>query len=157
MIESLFNQLLSQIKDPRLNSQLTETPARSAKAFTSLLTGYNTDPYQLLIKARQPANCQYSGSVEIPELSFVSICEHTFLPFIGSVTITYEPDLYWIDASSLESVIHAYAKRLQLQESLTAQIWDTCCKVLEPKSLKIKIEARHACMNGKLMKTEMGS
>ncbi len=157
MIESLFNQLLSHTQDPRVSNQLSETPARSAKAFTNLLAGYHTNPYQLLVKARQPANFEYTGSIEIPEIAFVSFCEHTFLPFMGTVSLNYQPGQYWIDAMTLESVIHAHARRLTLQEALTAQIWNTCFTALEPKSLKIKMEARHACMNGKLMRTEIGT
>ena len=85
----------------------------------------------------------------------MSLCEHTFLPFLGTVSIAYEPRAHIAGVGAFGSVIDAYAKRLQLQEHLTTQIAEVLFAVLEPKWVKVSIQARHCCMKGQEMRTQV--
>ncbi|MEI6790499.1 MAG: GTP cyclohydrolase I [Myxococcaceae bacterium] len=154
-LEPCFAELLSKIGEDPKRLGLERTPVLAARAFADLTRGYAVDPVAILKRDRCLAPKNYQGTIEIPNIPFMSLCEHTFLPFLGTVNISYEPRDYMAGAGAFSSMIDAYAKRLQLQEPLTAQIADLLFRVLEPKSVKVQIAAKHCCMNGQEMRTQV--
>ncbi len=153
-LELIFYNLLSKIGDDSKRPGLEKTPLLAARAFSDLTKGYEQEPAVILRRERCGAST-YRGMIEVPNISFVSLCEHTFLPFLGAVNISYEPQVFITGAGAFGQVIDAYAKRLQLQENLTAQIADVIFGVLEPKWVKVEIQARHCCMNGQELRTQV--
>lgn len=154
-LESCFSDLLSKIGEDLNRPGLEQTPVLAARAFTELTQGYALNPALILKREKYLAPKGYQGTIEIPNIQFMSLCEHTFLPFSGTVHIAYKPGNFIGGAGAFTLVVDAYAKRLQLQETLTVQIADLISHVLEPKWLTVEIEARHCCMNGQEMRTQV--
>lgn|SRR3989338_3006750 len=152
-LESCFAELLSKIGEDPKRPGLAKTPLLAARAFGQLTQGYALDPRAIL--EREKAACDYQGVIEIPNIDFMSLCEHTFLPFLGMVNIAYEPRDFIAGAGVFSLLVDACAKRLQLQEPLTSQIANWIFKVLEPKWVKVEIQAKHCCMNGQEMRTQV--
>ncbi|MEI6805001.1 MAG: GTP cyclohydrolase I [Myxococcaceae bacterium] len=155
MLELVFHDLLNKIGDDPKRLDLQKTPVMAAKAFTELTKGYALEPHLILKKDRIEAPANYNGTIEIPDIPFMSLCEHTFLPFLGMVEIAYEPRAYIAGAGAFGLVVEAFAKRLQLQERLNAEVAEVLFVVLEPKWLRVKMTARHCCMNGQEMRTQV--
>lgn len=84
--------------------------------------------------------------VTCSDIDFVSLCEHHLLPFFGTVTISYEPGEKLVGISKLVRVVEIYARRLQVQERMGAQILDSICQALEPRGAMVRIDAMHLCM-----------
>lgn len=154
-LESCFTELLSKIGEDSNRPGLEQTPVLAARAFAELTQGYVLDPALILKQERRQRPKGYEGIIEIPEIQFMSLCEHTFLPFLGTVNIAYKPRNFIVGAGAFGAITDVYAQRLQLQESLTAQIAHLILAVLEPKWVKVQIQARHCCMNGQKMHTEV--
>ena len=153
--ELCFEKLLECTEDSRKTEELRQTPSMAAKAFSELTEGYGLNPHGILRNARLPLTVPYEGVIEIQDIPFMSLCEHVFLPFYGKAQIRYQPGQYLAGAGAFESLIKAYAHRLQLQENLTAQVADTCFGILEPKWVQVQMEATHTCMKGQRLKTEV--
>lgn len=123
---------------------LLKTPQRVAHAWQFLTRGYDIDPRAILESAvfEEP----YDEMVLVKNIELYSTCEHHMLPFFGRAHVAYIPDGKIVGLSKLPRVVDAFARRLQVQERLTAQIRDAVQEVLQPKGVAVAIEASHLCM-----------
>ncbi|MEX0821066.1 MAG: GTP cyclohydrolase I FolE [Rhodothermales bacterium] len=123
---------------------LLKTPMRVAHAWQFLTRGYDIDPIAILESAlfEEP----YDEMVLVKDIELYSTCEHHMLPFFGRAHVAYVPDGKIVGLSKLPRVVDAFARRLQVQERLTAQIRDAVQEVLQPKGVAVAIEATHLCM-----------
>ncbi len=124
---------------------LLETPARVVKAFDEYFSGYTQDPYQILKKTFEETD-GYDEMVVLKGVQFSSHCEHHMAPIIGRVHIGYLPDRRVVGISKLARIVEVYARRLQIQEKMTAQIADTLNAVIQPRGVGVVVEAVHHCM-----------
>jgi GTP cyclohydrolase I len=130
--------------DPRREG-LKGTPSRVVRAFEEFFRGYDTDPVELLQRTFEEVE-GYDEIVLLKDIRFESHCEHHIAPIIGKAHIAYLPKNRVIGISKLARLVEVYAKRLQIQEKMTAQIANTLEDVLEPKGVAVVIEAAHQCM-----------
>lgn len=124
---------------------LLDTPARVVRSYEEFFAGYDTDPTELLARTFEETE-GYDELIVLREIRFESHCEHHMVPIIGCAHIGYMPDQRVIGISKLARVVDAFAKRLQIQEKLTAQIANAIDEVLKPKGVAVVIEASHQCM-----------
>jgi GTP cyclohydrolase I len=124
---------------------LIETPARVARAFEEYFAGYAQDPELLLQKTFEEI-AGYDEMVVLRGIDFESHCEHHLAPIIGRAWVAYVPRGRVVGISKLARVVETYAKRLQIQEKMTAQIADTIERVLKPAGVGVIIKATHHCM-----------
>ena len=130
--------------DPRREG-LVDTPRRVVEAYEELFGGYEADPDAAL--ARVFAEIEgYSDIVVLRDIPFVSHCEHHIAPFTGKAHIAYYPDGGAVGLSKLARVVEMFARRLQTQEALTAQIVGAIESGLKPRGVAVMIEAEHSCM-----------
>lgn len=123
---------------------LDATPERVARAWADdLLSGYAIDPDLELTWTRTPRG---AGLVVVRDVSFASICVHHLLPFVGVAHLAYLPGDRLAGLSKLGRVVEAHARRLQIQERLTAEILATIVRVLDPSGALVLLEASHTCM-----------
>ena len=125
---------------------LIDTPKRVTKAFQEWFSGYDIDPEALLARTFEEVE-GYDDIVLLKNIRLESYCEHHMAPIIGTAHIGYLPTDKVVGISKLARLIDAYAKRLQVQEKLTAQIADTLMQVLQPRGVAVMIEAEHQCMS----------
>ncbi|MDC0094169.1 GTP cyclohydrolase I FolE [Alphaproteobacteria bacterium] len=125
---------------------LLETPKRVIKSFKEFYAGYSQDPEELLSKTFEDVE-GYSDIVLLKNISFESHCEHHMVPIIGRASIGYYPNKRVVGISKLARVLDAFAKRLQTQETMTAQIINIIDKALQPKGTAVFINAEHHCMS----------
>ncbi|HEY0523228.1 MAG TPA: GTP cyclohydrolase I FolE [Stellaceae bacterium] len=130
--------------DPRREG-LLGTPGRVARAFEEYFRGYDTDPVELLQRTFEEVE-GYDEMVVLRDIRFESHCEHHLAPIIGKAHIAYLPTNRVVGISKLARLVEVYAKRLQIQEKMTAQIANTLDEVLQPKGVAVVIEAAHQCM-----------
>jgi GTP cyclohydrolase I len=131
--------------DPRREG-LVETPRRVVKAFEELFSGYGQDPGEVLDKVFSEVQ-GYGDIVLVRDIPFHSHCEHHMVPFFGKAHIAYYPSEGVVGLSKLARLVDVYAKRLQTQEALTAQIADTLDEELKPRGVAVMLEAEHLCMS----------
>jgi len=143
--ERAVRTLLSWAGDDPGREGLTETPARVAKAFEEWFSGYGQDPEEYLTRTFEEIE-GYDDMVILRDIRFESHCEHHLAPIIGRVHVGYLPTNRVVGISKLARVVEAYARRLQVQEKMNAQIANTIQKVLQPKGVAVVIEAAHQCM-----------
>ncbi len=124
---------------------LLDTPKRVAKSYLEFFKGYNEDPVALLERTFEEVD-GYDEIVLLRDIRLESHCEHHMVPIIGRAHVAYLPDRRVVGISKLARVVEAYAKRLQIQEKLTAQIANTIDDVLKPRGTAVIIEAAHECM-----------
>jgi GTP cyclohydrolase I len=124
---------------------LRSTPERVINAFESFFSGYGQDPVELLQRTFEEID-GYDEMVLLREIRFESHCEHHMLPIIGRAHVAYLPKKRVVGISKLARVVEAYARRLQIQEKMTAQIANSINEVLEPQGVAVVIEAEHQCM-----------
>ena len=124
---------------------LVETPKRVARAFEEWFSGYDIDPVDLL-KRTFEETAGYDEMISLRDIRFESHCEHHLAPIIGRVHIGYLPDRRVIGISKLARLVDVFARRMQIQEKMTAQIANTINEVLLPKGVAVVIEAQHQCM-----------
>jgi len=124
---------------------LLETPARVARAFEEWFSGYGEDPEEYLRRTFEEVE-GYDEMITLRDIRFESHCEHHLAPIIGKVHIGYLPKNKVVGISKLARVVEVYAKRLQVQEKMNAQIAHCIQKVLEPEGVAVVIEATHQCM-----------
>ncbi|MEM7222985.1 MAG: GTP cyclohydrolase I FolE [Pseudomonadota bacterium] len=124
---------------------LAGTPERVVKAYETYFSGYTQDPLDLLQRTFEEID-GYDEMVVLRDIRFESHCEHHISPIIGKAHVAYLPNKRVVGISKLARVIDAYARRLQIQEKLTAQIANAINQVLEPKGVAVVIEATHQCM-----------
>jgi GTP cyclohydrolase I len=130
--------------DPRREG-LLETPNRVARAYEEWFQGYREDPVELLSKTFEEMN-GYDELVILRNIRFESHCEHHLAPIIGQAHIAYLPSKRVVGISKLVRAVEVYAKRLQIQEKLTAQIAQAINDALQPRGVGVVIEASHECM-----------
>ncbi len=124
---------------------LVDTPSRVARAYEEFFAGYLEDPAELLERTFEEAE-GYDEMVTLKDIRLESHCEHHMVPIIGKAHIAYLPNKRVVGISKLARVMEVFAKRLQIQEKLTAQIATTLMEVLEPHGVAVVIEAAHECM-----------
>ena len=124
---------------------LLETPDRVFRAYDEFFAGYSEDPKEILRKTFSETE-GYDEMIVLRDVRFESHCEHHMVPIIGKAHIAYIPKRRVVGISKLSRIIDMYAKRLQIQERLTAQIADTINEVLQPRGVAVVIEATHQCM-----------
>jgi len=124
---------------------LLETPKRVVNAYKEFFSGYDSKPEQILSKTFDEVE-GYDEMVIVRDITIESHCEHHMVPFIGIAHIGYIPDKRIVGISKLARIADVFAKRLQTQEIMTAQIADTINEVLKPKGVAVVIDAQHQCM-----------
>ncbi len=144
-VEQAVKTLIRWAGDNPDREGLVDTPSRVANSFQEFFSGYNTDPRELLRKTFKEVD-NYDEMVVLRAIDFASHCEHHMVPFIGQVHIAYLPDKKVIGISKLARLVDVYAKRLQIQEKMTAQIANTLNDILQPKGVAVVVEAIHQCM-----------
>jgi GTP cyclohydrolase I len=143
--ETAVHTLLLWAGDDPDREGLVDTPARVTKAYEEWFAGYKEDPESYLSRTFEEVE-GYDEMVVLRDIRFESHCEHHLAPIIGRVHIGYLPNKKVVGISKLARVIEAYARRLQVQEKLNAQIANCIQTVLEPKGVAVVIEATHQCM-----------
>ncbi len=142
-IEEAVKLLLEGIGEDVTREGLAETPNRIARMYEEIFSGMEEDAAIPLSKTFR------TGSAEIvleKDIVFYSTCEHHLMPFYGRAHVAYIPDGRVVGLSKLARTVEVYAKRLQLQEQLTAQIADALMEYLGPKGAMVMLEAEHMCM-----------
>jgi GTP cyclohydrolase IA len=143
--EAAVRTLLRWAGDDPDREGLRDTPSRVARAYQEFFVGYDTDPVAVLERTFEETD-GYDEIVLLRDIRLESTCEHHMAPIIGRVHVAYLPHRRVVGISKLARVVDAYAKRLQIQEKLTAQIANTIQDVLEPRGVAVVIEAAHQCM-----------
>lgn len=131
-------------EDPERDG-LKETPARVTKAFEEWFQGYGEDPEAILNKTFEEIE-GYDEMIVLRGIRFESHCEHHMAPIIGRAWVAYIPNGRVVGISKLARIVDAYAKRLQIQEKMTAQIANTIQEVLHPQGVAVVLKAEHHCM-----------
>jgi GTP cyclohydrolase I len=124
---------------------LLDTPRRVAKAYRELFAGYDADPRQYLERTFEEVG-GYDELVILKDIRVVSFCEHHMLPFLGKAHVAYLPRDRVVGISKLARVVHGFARRLQIQEKLTADIAGAIQDILNPKGVGVVIISEHSCM-----------
>ena len=127
---------------------LIDTPARVAKAYEEFFSGYDADPQQMLARTFEEVE-GYNDIVLLQDIAFQSHCEHHVVPISGTAHIAYLPDNKVVGISKLARVLDAYARRLQTQETMTAQIASCINGALRPKGVAVIVKAQHQCMTSR--------
>ena len=124
---------------------LQETPKRVVKSYKDFLSGYQQEPREILSKKFKEVD-GYDEIIVLKDIRLESHCEHHMVPFIGTAHVGYLPKKKVVGLSKLARLVEAFAKRLQIQEKLTAQIANAIDEVLQPKGVGVIIEASHLCV-----------
>ncbi|HJW41234.1 MAG TPA: GTP cyclohydrolase I FolE [Rhizomicrobium sp.] len=143
--EEAIRTLLRWTGDDPNREGLKDTPARVARAFEDWFSGYKEDPEAYLRRTFEEVE-GYDEMVVLRDIRFESHCEHHLAPIIGRAHVGYLPNRKVVGISKLARVVEAFARRLQVQEKMNAQIANTIQRVLEPKGVAVVIEASHQCM-----------
>ena len=139
-LEAVRTLILWAGDDPEREG-LVDTPKRVVKAYTEFFSGYDEDPEEILSRTA------YDDAVIVRNIRVESHCEHHMVPIVGVAHIGYIPKKRVVGISKLARLVDLYGKRLQTQETMTAQIADTIDKVLQPKGVAVVIDANHQCMS----------
>ena len=131
---------------------LRDTPARVARAWREYCSGYGEDPALHLARVFEEVG-GYDEIVLLRDIPFQSHCEHHMAPILGRAHIAYLPRDHVVGISKLARVLHGYARRLQVQERLTAQVADCIWNALRPRGVAVVVEATHACMTARGVRT----
>jgi GTP cyclohydrolase I len=144
--EAAVRTLLRWAGDDPQREGLLDTPKRVAKAFKEFYSGYHDDPKDVLNKVFAEVE-GYDDIVLVRDIPFYSHCEHHMVPFYGMAHIAYYPTKGVVGLSKLARLVEVYARRLQTQETMTAQIATAMVEALEPRGVAVMIEAEHMCMS----------
>jgi GTP cyclohydrolase I len=145
-VEAAVRTLLRWIGDDPDREGLRDTPMRVAKAYEEIFGGYRLDPVEELGRTFEEV-AGYDDLVLIKDIPFHSHCEHHMVPIIGKAHVAYLPDGKVVGLSKIARVVDIFARRLQTQEALTAQIAQTIQNTLQPLGVAVMIEAEHMCMS----------
>ena len=146
--EDAVRTLISWAGDDPKREGLIETPKRVVKSYEEFYAGYDQDPAEILSKVFEEIE-GYDEIVLVKDILLESHCEHHMVPILGKAHVAYLPDKRVVGLSKLARVVDLYAKRLQTQETMTAQIADTINDVLKPKGVAVVIDAEHQCMSSR--------
>jgi GTP cyclohydrolase I len=144
--EAAVRTLLAWAGDNPNREGLLETPARVTRAYGELFSGYEQDASTILSKTFKEVG-GYDDIVLVKDIPFSSHCEHHMVPFIGKAHIAYLPHDGVVGLSKLARLVESFARRLQTQENLTAQIIDAINEHLGPRGAAVMLEAEHMCMS----------
>ena len=144
MIERLIHDLLKEIGEDPTREGLDKTPARVAKAWEYLTSGYKQNVHDVLNEALFTE--EYDEMVVVKDIDLYSLCEHHLLPFVGKCHIAYMPSRKIVGLSKLPRLVEMFARRLQVQERLTVEIRNCIQETLRPLGVAVVIEAQHLCM-----------
>lgn len=142
-VEQAIRLLLEGIGEDPTREGLVDTPNRIARMYEEICGGMDEDAGEHLKKTFTAAN---NEMVVEKDINFYSMCEHHMLPFFGKVHIAYVPNGKVVGLSKLARTVEVFARRLQLQEQMTAQIADALMEHLKPKGVMVMAEAEHMCM-----------
>jgi len=146
--------LIKWAGDDPTREGLIETPDRVIRAYKEFFAGYEEDPEQVLEKTFEEVE-GYDDAVIVRNIRVESHCEHHMVPILGIAHVGYIPNKRVVGISKLARIVDIFGKRLQTQETMTAQIADTIQRVLEPKGVAVVIDAGHQCMSTRgIHKTE---
>jgi GTP cyclohydrolase I len=146
--------LISWAGDDPTREGLLETPDRVVRSYNEFFEGYNIDPEAVLAKTFEEVE-GYDEMVIVRNIRVESHCEHHMVPIIGIAHVGYIPNKRVVGISKLARVVDIFGKRLQTQETMTAQIADTIERVLQPRGVAVVIDATHECMSTRgIHKTE---
>ena len=146
--EEAVRILLEYIGENPLREGLWETPARVVRAWSEYCAGYASDPVAILKKTFENPE-KYSEAVVLRDISFVSHCEHHLAPINGFVDVAYVPQERVVGISKIARVVECFARRLQTQETMTAQIANCIQDSLMPAGTAVRTRATHACMTNR--------
>jgi GTP cyclohydrolase I len=151
-VQEAVRTLIRWAGDDPEREGLLDTPARVARAWKEYAQGYGEDPSQHLSRTFDEVG-GYDEIVLLKDIPFQSHCEHHMAPIIGKASIAYLPHERVVGISKLARVLHGFARRLQVQERLTAQVADCVWEHLRPQGVAVVIEASHACMTARGVNT----
>lgn len=146
--EAAVRTLIAWAGDDPTREGLIETPKRVVKSYEEFYEGYDKDPKEILSKVFEEIE-GYDEIVLVKDIPLQSHCEHHMVPIIGKAHVAYLPDQRVVGLSKLARVVDMFGKRLQTQETMTAQIADTINDVLQPKGVAVVIDAEHQCMSSR--------
>ena len=144
-VEAAVRTMIRWTGDDPDREGLQETPARVTRAFEEFFGGYAQDPAEFLAKTFEEVG-GYDEMILLRGIRFESHCEHHMAPVIGQAWVGYVPNGRVVGISKLARVVDVFARRLQVQEKMTAQIADTIDRILKPKGVAVVIKASHHCM-----------
>ncbi|TAK80724.1 MAG: GTP cyclohydrolase I FolE [Betaproteobacteria bacterium] len=147
--------ILSHLGEDSRRPGLLQTPKRFSKAMRFLTSGYEADPASVVGNAIFDA--EDDGLILVRDVEFFSLCEHHLLPFFGRAHVAYLPTRKIIGLSKIPRLIELFARRLQVQERLTAQVADALMEVLHPRGVRVIMEAQHMCMAMRGVQKQMSS
>ena len=147
-VEAAVRKLIQWAGDDPDREGLLDTPKRVVKAFEEFFSGYAIDPTEYLERTFEETN-GYDEMIVLRDISFISHCEHHILPVVGKAHVAYLPESRVVGISKLARVVEAFAKRLQIQERMTAQIANAIQDALQPRGIAVVIEAEHQCMTSR--------
>lgn len=142
-IEKAVLEILEAVGEDPTREGLKDTPARVSRMYAELLEGMQHEPIEHM---QSIFHEEYDEIVLLRDIPFYSVCEHHMMPFIGKAHVAYLPDGKVLGVSKLARLVDAFARQLQVQERLTAQIADFLMENLKPKGVSVVIEASHSCM-----------
>ena len=143
--EAAVRTLIEWAGDDPDREGLLETPGRVARSYRELFAGYESDPRDYLAKTFEEV-AGYDELVILKDIPVVSFCEHHMLPFIGRAHVGYLPSNRVVGISKLARVVRGFARRLQIQEKLTAEVAGAISDILKPKGVGVVIVSEHSCM-----------
>ena len=143
--EAAVRTLIEWAGDDPAREGLEETPKRVAKSYRELFAGYETDPKEYLERTFDEVG-GYDELIILRDIPVTSFCEHHMLPFIGKAHVGYLPRDRVVGISKLARVVQGFARRLQIQEKLTAQVAEAIQDILKPKGVGVVIISEHSCM-----------
>ena len=143
--EAAVRTLIRWAGDDPAREGLLDTPSRVARAYREFFSGYSQDPAQVLARTFEETD-GYDEMIVLRDMRFESHCEHHMAPIIGRAHVAYLPSKRVVGISKLARLLDVYAKRLQIQEKLTAQIANTLNDALQPRGVAVVIDASHQCM-----------
>ena len=143
--EAAVRTLIRWAGDDPDREGLVGTPDRVVRSYEEFFRGYDEDPREMLQRTFEEVE-GYDEMIVLTDIRFESHCEHHMVPIIGKVHIGYLPDRRVVGISKLARLVEVYAKRLQIQEKMTAQIADALQAVLKPRGVAVVVEAAHQCM-----------
>lgn len=151
-VQDAIRTLIRWSGDDPEREGLIDTPARVARAWKEYCSGYGDDPSHHLARVFEEVG-GYDEIVLLKDIPFQSHCEHHMAPIIGKAHIAYLPRNHVVGISKLARVLNAFARRLQVQERLTAEVADCIWEGLKPHGVAVVIEASHACMTARGVRT----
>jgi GTP cyclohydrolase I len=151
-VQEAVRTLIRWAGDDPTREGLLDTPVRVGRAWKEYASGYLDDPSEHLSRTFEEVG-GYDEIVLLKDIPFQSHCEHHMAPIIGRASIAYLPNDRVVGISKLARVLHSFARRLQVQERLTAEVADCVWAALQPQGVAVVIEASHSCMTARGVRT----